>query len=206
MRFINCVNITYKKMELPLKPNMCFSVIKDNFWPLWFFIRQNNYKLAAETIIQIEVEDVNDNIPIFSEIRSGSVLENEPPGTPVMQVRAFDADGTSANNQVTYMLGNPSDPFAIDPITGNITTLKQFDREEKDAYNIKILAIDNSESALIPGKHNSGQQSFFIEIADKNDNPPHFSQDTYVAESVAENANINELVTEVKAIDTDTGK
>lgn len=167
---------------------------------------QNNYKLAAETIIQIEVEDVNDNIPIFSEIRSGSVLENENAGTPVMQVRAFDADGTSANNQITYELGDPSDPFAIDPITGNITTLKMFDREEKNFYNIKIIATDNSESALIPGKHNSGQQVFLIEIADKNDNPPHFTQDTYVAESIAENANINELVTVVSALDIDTGK
>ncbi|XP_053615314.1 DE-cadherin isoform X2 [Plodia interpunctella] len=165
---------------------------------------QNNYKLAAETIIQIEVEDVNDNIPIFSEIRSGSVLENEPPGTPVMQVRAFDADGTSANNQITYQLGDPSDPFAIDSVTGNITTLKMFDREEKSFYNIKIIATDNSESALIPGKHNSGQQSFLIEIADKNDNPPHFTMDTYVAESIAENANINELVTQVTALDIDT--
>jgi hypothetical protein len=27
-------------------------------------------------------------------------LENEPIGTPVMQVRAIDADGTEANNQV----------------------------------------------------------------------------------------------------------
>lgn len=167
---------------------------------------QNNYKLAAETIIQIEVEDVNDNIPIFSEIRSGSVLENEDPGTPVMQVRAFDADGTSANNQISYELGDPSDPFAIDSATGNITTLKMFDREERSFYNIKIIATDNSESALIPGKHNAGQQVFLIEIADKNDNPPHFTQDTYVAESIAENANINELVTVVNAVDIDTGK
>lgn len=122
-----------------------------------------------------------------------------------MQVRAFDADGTSANNQITYELGDPSDPFAIDRITGNITTLKMFDREERSFYNIKIIATDNSESALIPGKHNAGQQVFLIEIADKNDNPPHFTQDTYVAESIAENANINELVTVVSALDIDTG-
>lgn len=123
-----------------------------------------------------------------------------------MQVRAFDADGTSANNQISYQLGDPSDPFSIDSVTGNITTLKMFDREEKSFYNIKIIATDNSESALIPGKHNSGQQSFLIEIADKNDNPPHFTMDTYVAESIAENANINELVTQVTALDIDTGK
>jgi hypothetical protein len=61
---------------------------------------QNKYQLAAETMIYIEVLDVNDNIPVFREIKKGSVLENEPRGTPVMQVRAIDADGTSAHNQV----------------------------------------------------------------------------------------------------------
>ena len=61
---------------------------------------QNKYNLASETQIMIHVEDVNDNIPAFTEVFSGSVLEKEPAGTPVMQVRAIDADGTSAHNQV----------------------------------------------------------------------------------------------------------
>lgn len=61
---------------------------------------QNKYQLAAETVIDIEVLDVNDNIPVFREMKKGSVLENEPPGVPVMQVKAIDADGTSAHNQV----------------------------------------------------------------------------------------------------------
>lgn len=56
--------------------------------------------MAAETVVDIEVLDVNDNIPVFRDIKKGSVLENEPRGVPVMQVRAIDADGTSANNQV----------------------------------------------------------------------------------------------------------
>ena len=61
---------------------------------------QNKYQLAAETVVNIHVLDVNDNIPVFRELEKGSVLENEPPGVPVMQVRAIDADGTSAHNQV----------------------------------------------------------------------------------------------------------
>lgn len=60
----------------------------------------NKYQLAAETIVSIQVLDVNDNIPAFRELEKGSVLENENPGVPVMQVRAIDADGTSAHNQV----------------------------------------------------------------------------------------------------------
>ena len=60
----------------------------------------NKYNLAAETKIKIEVLDVNDNLPFFQGVKNGSVLENEAPGVPVMQVQATDADGTSANNQV----------------------------------------------------------------------------------------------------------
>lgn len=65
---------------------------------------QNKYQLAAETVIDIEVLDVNDNIPVFRDLKKGRVLENEPPGVPVMQVRAIDADGTSAHNQVRTSL------------------------------------------------------------------------------------------------------
>lgn len=58
--------------------------------------------------------DVNDNIPVFREMKKGSVLENEPPGVPVMQVRAIDADGTSAHNQVPLIHSfPPSPPFFL---------------------------------------------------------------------------------------------
>lgn len=58
--------------------------------------------MAAETSINIQLRDVNDNIPVFTEVVSGSVLENEPPGTPVMQVKAIDHDSTTAHNQVFF--------------------------------------------------------------------------------------------------------
>lgn len=51
----------------------------------------------------------------------------------------------------------------------------------------------------------TGQQVFRIEIADKNDHAPKFSQERYVAEAIPEDANNNALVTEVKALDNDTG-
>ncbi|EGI65090.1 DE-cadherin [Acromyrmex echinatior] len=166
---------------------------------------KNNYQLAAETVVDIEILDVNDNIPVFRDIKGGSVLENEPPGVFVMQVRAIDADGTSANNQVTYELDNFKDFFAIDPQTGNITTLMTFDREKQHIYNVKVIATDNSPSALFKtGEHNKGQQTFQIEIADKNDNPPRFTRKVYTHNSIYENANIYEPITEVKVIDSDT--
>ncbi|KAK0161393.1 hypothetical protein PV327_009868 [Microctonus hyperodae] len=166
---------------------------------------KNNDNLVAETTVHIIVLDVNDNIPLFRELKKGSVFENEPPGTPVMQVRAIDADGTEENNQVTYELGNYQDKFEIDAITGNITTREMFDREAEDSYNVKVIATDNSPSALFKtGEHNKGEQYFRIEIADKNDNPPKFTKNQYVANSISENANINALVIDVKAEDLDT--
>jgi hypothetical protein len=101
---------------------------------------------------------VNDNIPVFTEVVSGSVLENEPAGTAVMQVRAIDADSSIANNRVTYELADNREYFTIDPYTGNITTLVMFDREKQDVYNVKVIATDNAPSALYStGEHNKGE-------------------------------------------------
>lgn len=165
---------------------------------------KNTYDLVSEVIIKFKVEDVNDNIPYFTEVTTGSISENEPAGTPVMQVRAFDMDGTSANNIVSFELADNTEYFTIDPTTGNITALTTFDREERDFYNVKVIATDNSPSSLYnTGEPNRGQQVFRIEIADKNDHPPHFQQDEYIAEKLAEDANINFLVIEVNAEDND---
>ncbi|KAJ8874233.1 hypothetical protein PR048_025075 [Dryococelus australis] len=171
---------------------------------------QNKQGLAAETTINVFVTDVNDNIPSFNfkEVPEGIVLENEPPGTPVMQIRAVDMDGTSANNQVRYKLDETSknrDLFHIDVDTGNITTLQTFDRELINRYVIKVIAYDNSPSALKNnGEPNKAEINFWINIGDKNDNPPKFTMPVYVANQINEDANMNQLVIQVVAEDNDT--
>lgn len=165
---------------------------------------KNTWDLETEVVVKIKVEDVNDNIPYFTEVTTGSISENEPPGTPVMQVRAFDMDGTSANNIVSFRLEDNTEFFMIDPSTGNITALRTLDREERDFYNVKVIASDNSPSALFDtGDPNQGQQVFRIEIADKNDHPPHFQRDEYKADELPEDSNVNSVVIEVTAFDKD---
>ncbi|XP_050325410.1 DE-cadherin isoform X1 [Bactrocera neohumeralis] len=167
-------------------------------------IARNTYDLVAEHVIKVKVVDVNDNIPYFTEVNKGTLLENELPGTPVMQVRAFDMDGTEANNIVSFELADNREYFKIDPHTGNITALTTFDREERDFYNVKVIASDNSPSSLYNnGEPNRGQQVFRIEIADKNDHKPHFQLAEYVHDSLPEDANINFMVIEVEAVDED---
>lgn len=52
------------------------------------------------------LEDVNDEIPLFTEREQETVLEGEPIGTKVTQVNAIDKDGTFPNNQVSAMWTN----------------------------------------------------------------------------------------------------
>jgi hypothetical protein len=65
-------------------------------------ILQNNgaQQLASEATVYIMLEDVNDEIPLFTEREQETVLEGEPVGTKVTQVNAIDKDGTFPNNQV----------------------------------------------------------------------------------------------------------
>lgn len=65
---------------------------------------QNNgaQQLASEATVYIMLEDVNDEIPLFTEREQETVLEGEPIGTKVTQVNAIDKDGTFPNNQVSF--------------------------------------------------------------------------------------------------------
>lgn len=66
---------------------------------------QNNgaQQLASEATVYIMLEDVNDEIPLFTEREQETVLEGEPIGTKVTQVNAIDKDGTFPNNQVSRL-------------------------------------------------------------------------------------------------------
>lgn len=70
-----------------------------------FLTLQNNgaQQLASEATVYIMLEDVNDEIPLFTEREQETVLEGEPIGTKVTQVNAIDKDGTFPNNQVSWM-------------------------------------------------------------------------------------------------------
>ncbi|XP_050072812.1 DE-cadherin-like [Anopheles maculipalpis] len=165
----------------------------------------NSYDLVSEIVVKINVMDENDNIPVFSELPSSAILENEPPGTPIVQVHAYDLDGTTANNIVSYRLIDEENQFHIDPKTGLITTLAKLDREKTDSYQLKLIAEDNSPSALYHnGKPNSISQQLLIRVLDKNDNKPKFKKRYYIAENVPEDENINTAVIEVKADDPDS--
>ena len=80
-------------------PQLCTQFLHQYFI---FDIHQNNgaQQLASEATVFIVLEDVNDEIPLFTEREQERVLEGEPVGTIVTRVNAIDRDGTFPNNQV----------------------------------------------------------------------------------------------------------
>ncbi|KAG5307905.1 CADN protein, partial [Acromyrmex insinuator] len=109
-------------------------------------------QLASEATVYIMLEDVNDEIPLFTEREQETVLEGEPVGSKVTQVNAIDKDGTFPNNQVTYYVVNSErnegkDYFEINRETGEIFTKVMFDREKQGAYALEVEARDGAPSA-----------------------------------------------------------
>lgn len=170
---------------------------------------RNSPDLEAEAQLTVKIQDENNQAPIFTNVESGNVLEHEPAGTIVMQVSAVDNDGTYPNNRVSYYISmrNPAsilEKFEINPDSGEIKTRKEFDREEQAVYALTVDAKDGAPSSLLQnGKPNVTPQKFRIAIADKNDNPPYFPQQLYMAE-VPEDQDVDSKVIEVRAKDKDT--
>uniref|UniRef100_A0A182Y0L5 Uncharacterized protein n=1 Tax=Anopheles stephensi TaxID=30069 RepID=A0A182Y0L5_ANOST len=116
-------------------------------------------QLASEATVYIQLEDVNDEIPLFTEREQETVLEGEPIGTKVTQVNAIDKDGTFPNNQVYYYIvdsprNEGKDFFEINLQSGEIFTKVVFDREKQGAYALEVEARDGAPSA----RPNSNQQ------------------------------------------------
>ncbi|VVD01806.1 unnamed protein product [Leptidea sinapis] len=95
-------------------------------------------QLASEATVYIMLEDVNDEIPLFTEREQETVLEGEPIGTKVTQVYYYIVE--SPRNE-------GKDYFEISMQTGEIFTKVVFDREKQGAYALEVEARDGAPSA-----------------------------------------------------------
>lgn len=169
---------------------------------------ENQYTQASETTVFIKLIDVNDEIPQFGANERLFVLEEQPIGTAAGQLHAFDKDSTPPYNTVTFELDGPDDVhslFKINKDTGELTTMRKFDRESNHSFRIRVKITDGAESARAsakPGEHNSYFQDFYIVIDDINDNEPAFEKSSYKAE-VKENEDIGHIIITVQATDKD---
>ncbi|KAK6172202.1 hypothetical protein SNE40_015917 [Patella caerulea] len=168
--------------------------------------RRSVYKLEVEatdgfqssqTTVRITVQDHN---PSFNQsFYSFDVPEDTAVGTTIASVVATDLD-EGPEGHVTYELQSDwgKDKFRLDATLGTFMLIDRLDFEEIQLYTLKVVAKDGS----IPPR--SATVMVYMNVKDYNDNAPLFEKETYQA-VIAENAVVGSSVTDVTAVDKDSG-
>ncbi|NXE54087.1 CELR2 protein, partial [Casuarius casuarius] len=153
------------------------------------------------TYLEILVSDVNDNAPQFlRDGYQGSVYEDVPAFTSVLQVSATDRD-SGLNGRVFYTFQGGDDgegDFIIESTSGIVRTLRRLDRENVPLYTLRAYAMDKG----VPAKRTPVEIQ--VTVLDVNDNPPVFERDEFDI-FVEENSPIGLVVARITATDPDEG-
>ncbi|XP_064640913.1 neural-cadherin-like isoform X2 [Lineus longissimus] len=179
----------------------------------------------SDLVLNVTIIDQNDENPYYNKVLKnykGSVAENTSPTNPVnpddlivMKLRATDADTLLPYRTITYTSHKELDydKFSVDPKTGEIKAIVEFDREAlfngkmKTTYQIRVQAEDGAPSANcnppVPQcPHNIDNVLVEILISDKNDNTPKFSAPQYSIE-IPEDTKTGTSIFSVTAKDAD---
>ncbi len=159
---------------------------------------KDGYGLSSDTKIVIEITDINDNAPIIIiKSLNSPVPENAFPGTEVGIINVQDRDSEN-NGQVRCSI-QQNVPFKLVPSIKkyySLVTTGELDRELLSDYNITITATDEGSPSL------SSTKNILLTVADVNDNPPVFQEQSYRAH-VQENNKPGSSICSVSATDPD---
>ncbi|XP_035377227.1 protocadherin alpha-8-like isoform X13 [Electrophorus electricus] len=168
--------------------------------------------LASQKTIQVDVIDVNDNSPVFTQSPfTFYITENNTPGASIFCLSAHDVD-QNENAHISYHIlrveGTETTiiPYLnINSEDGNVYALRSLDFETTKRFQFHVLAVDSGTPPL------SSNVTVNVYILDQNDNVPlilHPLSSNGSAEGVEEiprNVNAGHLVTKVRAYDADIG-
>uniref|UniRef100_A0AAR2JXI0 Cadherin domain-containing protein n=1 Tax=Pygocentrus nattereri TaxID=42514 RepID=A0AAR2JXI0_PYGNA len=151
--------------------------------------------------VEIEILDVNDNVPeILLKSVPKPVREDAPLGTVVALIGAKDSD--SGENGKVHLRIQPGLPFTLKPSISNyyaLVTDSYLDQETFPKYTVEITAQD-SGSPLLESK-----TQISVDVLDVNDNPPVFPHSSYTV-YVKENEGAGNVLFTVSAFDPDQGE
>lgn len=155
--------------------------------------RQEAERLMGFCQVEIKIDDVNDNRPIFGNKRyKTNVKEDLERGHMVLHVSATDKDAGS-NSLITYSFEKPNTQFSISNTTGIITTKRALTSSE---YRFAVIARDNGDPP-----HQS-RAAVVINVYKVGKDPPKFKQNVYTAR-VREDVLPGQIVTRVSATSPD---
>ncbi|KAM5292012.1 cadherin EGF LAG seven-pass G-type receptor 3 isoform 2-T2 [Ctenodactylus gundi] len=121
--------------------------------------------LRTPVSIQVTVQDVNDNAPVFpAEEFEVQVKENSIVGSVVAQITAVDPDeGPNAHIMYQIVEGNIPELFQMDIFSGELTALIDLDYEARQEY---VIVVQATSAPLV------SRATVHVRLVDQNDNSP----------------------------------
>ncbi|XP_060759734.1 protocadherin alpha-8-like [Neoarius graeffei] len=167
-----------------------------------------NLKLVVEDPLEIhyigiEVTDVNDHSPTFTEKEKRLEIAESTVQNTRFQLQAARDPDIGENSVRLYKLSQ-NEHFDVEIRDRGEDKLpflvlqKPLDRERRAEHNLFLTAFDGGNP------HRSGTLNITVTVLDVNDNRPIFSQDVYTSE-LKENTPIGTLVLKLQANDNDDG-
>lgn len=104
-----------------------------------------NRHSVAHALVEISVDDVNDNRPIFVGLPYNLVLSTDSPASSFIgKIQAVDIDA-GVNGEVRYSIVSGDRPngdslFALNSLTGSLSLARAVD-EERDPDNFTLLVM-----------------------------------------------------------------
>eukprot|EP00063_Salmo_salar_P080609 XP_014055444.1 PREDICTED: protocadherin gamma-C5-like isoform X3 [Salmo salar] len=167
--------------------------------------------LSSKKTIIVDVLDVNDNPPLFSQPSyTVYVKENYTPGKLLCSVSATDSDlGDNAKTSYSILESKVQDVSVssyvyINSDNGSISSMHSFDYEKVKVFQILVQAKDHGSPSL------SSNATVHVFILDQNDNAPAVIYPSAALGSLSHqkmprSAKAGHLVTKVTAVDADSG-
>ncbi|XP_048399612.1 protocadherin-10-like [Stegostoma tigrinum] len=171
-----------------------------------------NPPLLSEKTVRVDVSDINDNAPRFTEsLYTANVMENNANGASIFSITAFDPD-VGLNARLKYSIlesqvhNVPINTYiSIDSETGVIFAQRTFDYEELKNFLFQAQVVDSGSPSL------ASNVSVKVIILDQNDNAPVIVQPkaelgATAMETISRLAEPGSLVAKVSATDADVGQ
>ncbi|KAM7413789.1 hypothetical protein PAMA_020925 [Pampus argenteus] len=105
--------------------------------------REHDRLHVARVMVRVQVEDVNDNAPVFVGLPYYAAVQVEAePGSPIFKVMAVDGD-KGINGDVSYYLKDDHGHFEINRQTGSLSLKRAFESDLSNVeYQMMIYARD----------------------------------------------------------------
>lgn len=150
--------------------------------------------MTGTTVVLVNVDDINDNAPVFGDIPSDIRIEKgTPAGYVLCRISASDKD-LGPNGTVRLNLSDSSGLFELDAQNGTLLTRTPL--IATGVYVLSITATDEGE----PSK--STNISIEVHVVERDLNTPVFSSDHYVF-SVNETKSLGTVIGQLNVSDAD---